>query len=216
MRQLFQGHLTGAITDHSIIAPHRLSFHMIFLVTKGEGQHYIDFQSYAYKKGSILFLTKGQIHAWEVKEENDGLLIVFSEAFLQQSFGFSSVLQYYRLFNYQLYTPIHQLEAFQFVEFMDLFSKLKREYNEPNDFAKEKIIGSLMSYLLLKAERLTRQKKLPVENEHYQKLFIDFKNLLFANYKNDRNAAYYADNLGISYKHLNEVCKATINQTAKA
>lgn len=215
LQQLFSGYLNGEITDHSIESPHRVSFYLIIFITNGQGAHYIDFQPYSYKKGSILFLTKGQIHAWEVNEKNEGFVILFTEEFIQKSFGFSQILQYYRLFNYQLYTPVVQLEKEQYHEFSDIIQKLEQEFLAPNDFAKEKIISSLLNYLLMKAERFTRQERLPVNKEDHQRLFIDFKNLLFKNYQNNRNASFYADSLHISYKHLNTVCKSTINQTAK-
>lgn len=215
LSRLFQAYNKGEILDHSIAAPHRVVFNMVLFITKGQGHHYIDFQAYPYKKGSILFLTKGQIQAWDVNEANDGFIIVFSEAFIQKSLGFSQILQYYRLFNYQLYSPVFQLDHQLYQDFLDIILKIEKEFYEQNDFAKEKIIGALMTFLFLKAERLTRQTSLPTNNESYQKLFIDFKNLLFKNYQNNRNADYYADNLGVSYKHLNTVCKTIINQTAK-
>lgn len=215
LHRLFQVYNSGEIPDHSIIEPHRVSFNMILLITKGTGQHYIDFQQYNYQEGSLLFVTKDQIQAFSINENSDGFIILFSEEFIQKSLGFAQLLQYYRLFNYQLYTPILHLNEGQFQEFLEIFHKLEGEFNWPNDFAKEKIISALMTYLLMKSERLTRQQMLLTNKEEHQRLFIDFKNSLFHYYQKNRNAAFYADKLGISYKHLNNICKAIIKKTAK-
>ena len=71
--------------DHPLDMPHRVEFYNIMFITKGTGRHYIDFRPYNYKAGSLLFISKGQVHAFEVRPDIDGFLILFTDAFLSKN-----------------------------------------------------------------------------------------------------------------------------------
>lgn len=48
----------------SLEKPHRISFYMIMYITLGSGIHFIDFQPYKFDEGSIILVSKGQVHAF--------------------------------------------------------------------------------------------------------------------------------------------------------
>ncbi|WP_222424131.1 cupin domain-containing protein, partial [Desulfamplus magnetovallimortis] len=58
--------------SHSIEEPHRLAFYVALYITKGEGRHYIDFKPYEFSRGSLLFISPGQVHAFEINPKADG------------------------------------------------------------------------------------------------------------------------------------------------
>ena len=72
--------------SHRIDRPHRVHFFIIFFVTEGKGRHFIDFQSYPYEQGTTFFISKGQVHGFEIKPDSEGFLLLFTEAFLQKHF----------------------------------------------------------------------------------------------------------------------------------
>ena len=52
--------------------PHRLDFYLILFISQGHGQHIINFHSFDYRPGSILFIAKNQVHAFNVNGGSDG------------------------------------------------------------------------------------------------------------------------------------------------
>ena len=199
----------------SLNKPHRVDFYLILFITKGTGIHYIDFRPYHYSKGSILFISKGQVHAFEVRPDIDGFMILFTEAFLSKNLIHSDILSFYRLYNYYLHSPIMQPEEIGKENFINIIREMYEEYNLSDDFAKEEILRLLLKLLLLKAERIkgtliSRHKN----SEWFIRLSI-FRNRLERHFTETRNAKEYARMMNISYKHLNEICKSIAGTTAK-
>ena len=66
-------------------APHQVSFHHIILVTKGAGKHFVDFRPYEFRKGSLIFVTVGQVHAFDLRSGMEGHVVLFTERFISRT-----------------------------------------------------------------------------------------------------------------------------------
>jgi AraC-like DNA-binding protein len=196
--------------------PHRVSFYHILFITKGTGNHYIDFRPYRYSEGSMLFISKGQVHAFEMRPDTDGFLILFTEAFLSKNLIHSDILSFYRLYNYHLHLPIMQPEEMGKNDFFHMIREIHEEYHYSDEFAKEEILRLLLKLLLLKAERIKHTLIPKEKNSEWFIRFGVFRNQLESHFTETRNAVQYAKMMNISYKHLNEVCKSVTGATAKA
>jgi hypothetical protein len=108
----------------SLEKPHRVDFYLILAITEGTGTHIIDFSPYRYREGSILFISKGQVHAFEVRPDRDGFLILFTEAFLSKNLIHSDILSFYRLYNYHLHSPVMQPEEFGKYQIFPIFPEI--------------------------------------------------------------------------------------------
>ncbi len=207
--------LRQARFKHSLEKPHRVKFYQILYITEGTGKHFIDFQEYQFGKGSVLFISKGQVHAYEVHMNTDGFVILFTEDFLSKNLIHSDVLSLYKLYNYHLGSPLLQPENIPNKNLADLINEMYEEYNNTDTFAKEEIIRLLLKLFLLKIERIT-QSSLPKKTnaERFIKFGL-FRNRVENHYAETRNANEYAKMLNISYKHLNEICKFVTGITAK-
>lgn len=201
--------------NFSLDKPHRVDFYHILYITKGIGLHYIDFRPYNFKEGSILFISRGQVHAFDVCPENDGFLILFTEAFLSKNLIHSDTLSFYRLYNYHLHLPIMQSEEIGNMNLMNIINEIYEEYYFSDDFAKEEILRLLLKLLLLKAERIKRTLIPQERNSEWFIKFGSFRNQLEKHFSETRNAKEYAKMMNISYKHLNEICKSVTGSTAK-
>ncbi len=201
--------------NHSPFLPHRVNFSIIIFITKGKGNHFIDFKKYSFQKGSIIFIAKEQVHAFDKKSTFEGFLILFTENFIWNTVDFSKSLNYSMLYNYHSNSPILNPKDMPNENFFSIIEEIYQEYNFPNSFAKEEIISSLMNFLFLKAERIFRKDLNSKREKKLAKPFNTFRNLLIKNYQNTRNASDYAQMMNISYKHLNDICKAVLRQTAK-
>ena len=133
--------------------PHRPGFYLIIYITQGSGIHRIDFRPYTFSEKSILFISKGQVHAFEVAPDRDGFLILFTEDFLTKNLTHSDILSLSRLYNYHLYSPIIEPDKATEQSFTNIIHEMYKEYNASDNFANEEILRLLLKLFLLKAER---------------------------------------------------------------
>ena len=201
--------------DFSLEKPHRVDFYHILYITKGRGTHILDFHPYHYREGSILFISKGQVHAFEVRPDVDGFIILFTEKFLSKNLIHSDILSFYRLYNYYLHSPMMHPDEIGHEKFISIISEMYEEYYSSDAFAKEDILRLLLKMLLLKAERIKRTLISDQRNAARFLQFGTFRNLIEKHFFETRNAEEYAGMMNISYKHLNEICKSIAGATAK-
>lgn len=201
--------------DHSLYHPHRVAFYCILFFSKGSGVHEIDFKPYRYSEGSVLFISKGQVQAFERHPGTDGFMMLFTEDFISKNLIHSDILSRYGLYNYHLHSPLIYPEETGEEHFSHIISEIFEEYLVSDDFAKEEILRSLLNLLLLKAERIKRTIHTEEKNTEWLIKFGLFRNLLENYFSKTRNAKDYAGMMDISYKYLNEICKSISGSTAK-
>jgi hypothetical protein len=156
--------------------PHYVEFYVIIYIARGVGAHYIDFKPYRYQKGSIIFVSRGQVHAFDVRSDVDGFVILFTDYFLSKNMIHSDILSVYRLYNYDLHEPVIQPEESDEGVFRKTVDEMCWEYLLSNDFAKEEVLRLLLRLLLLRAERLKRILIPKETNIEWFATFRDFKN----------------------------------------
>lgn len=201
--------------DFQLDQPHRVDFYHIIYITRGSGHHYIDFNPYPYTEGSIIFISKGQVHAFDERFDTEGFVVLFTDEFLSRNMIHSDILSFYRLYNYHLHEPIIQPEETGGDTFKIIVNEMYWEYLLSNSFAKEEILRLLLKLMLLRAERIKRTLIPKEKNTEWFTTFSVFKNHLEKQFAQTRNASDYAKMMKISYKHLNEVCKSITGSTAK-
>jgi len=196
--------------------PHRLGFYQILYITKGEGRHYIDFKPCEYSTGSLLFVSPGQVHAFEVNRNADGFILLFTEEFLTKNMVHSDTLTFSRLYNYHLYPPdIPPIDTSVLV-FNPIINEIYNEYIFAHTVAKEEMLRTLLKLLLLKAERIKQTLAPREKNAEWMTRFSEFRHLVAARFTETRNADAYAAMMSISYAHLNKITKAVTGNTAKS
>lgn len=194
--------------------PHRVDFYLILFITKGIGVHSVDGQRCEYHEGSMLFISKGQVHAFDVHSDTDGFVILFTESFLSKNLIHSDILSLYRLYNYHLHSPIIQPEEVG-TNLSFIIQEIYEEYNLSDNFAKEEILRLLLKLLLLKTERI-RQTFIPKgKNSEWFIKFSIFRDNLSKHCTETRIVKEYADMMNMSCNHLNEICKSITGMTAK-
>ncbi|WP_419175810.1 helix-turn-helix domain-containing protein [Desulfosediminicola sp.] len=201
--------------EHPLEKPHRVNFYQILLITKGHGQHHIDFQPYPYQPGTLLMVSKNQVHAFTVQPEVDGLVLLFTDTFLEKNMTHDDVVSLNRLMNYHLRSPLIEPAATEREEIASLIDQMVREYRNPDHFAKEEILRLQLKQLLLKIERIQHRVSTPPQNLEWFTTFELFRTLLEQHFSSTRNVVDYAEMLGKSTKHLGRICKAMTNSTAK-
>lgn len=203
------------LSNHDPFRPHRLQFYAILFIKKGAGHHFIDFKRYPYKKGSVLFISKDQVHAFERNVDRDASFLLFTEYFLERSSMGSNLMHHLTLYNYHLYSPVLQLPEDFFEVFATLVEQLDNEFNAPDDFATEEIIQSALKILLCMAERVRKTNISIRPASLYHKEFLKFQALLKQHLFTNKQVQFYANKMNISTKKLNRITQEIKSQAAK-
>lgn len=196
--------------DHNPFHPHRLGFFAILIITAGEVHHTIDFETHRMFAGDVIVMSKGQIHAFDDANEYKGFLLLFTEAFMQKYMAQSTITQINHLYNYFLNQQIiHNPDRNQ-----TLLNVLRKEL-ESTPSSLPNIVGALLAIYLLKLNNESMVSQASTDNRKME-YFNHFKNLVESNFTKTRDAKFYAAELSVSYKHLNEICKTIAKITAKS
>ena len=211
LRDLF---LRQKNVPHRIDRPHRPDFFSVILFTNGGGSHFVDFKSYPVSKGTIVYTEKGQVHAFSAKSGTAGVQVMVSDSFLRRhglcapSIGLSALRADTGM------TPLIRPGDADYDAIPPIVAAIDREYRRDDDAFREDILASLLKHLFLAIERVLSSKDSFIRTIH-SATFEKFGAILGKKICASRNARDYADFLGISYKHLNEVCKEAAGLTAK-
>lgn len=199
--------------DHNPESPHQLLFYNLIYFTEGQGRHFVDFTWYPVQANSIVYLTKDQINAFDFTGSLNGYCIVFTQAYFVECFSNLPDHFIFRLFNPQITSPILPLP--QTSDFDRYFNLLHAEYQRPEGFNQAKVLQALFTILLSKAESIKQHQTLHLEDTASVELFLKFTQLLTQQFTHSRKAMFYARELAITYKHLNDTCQKLIRKSAK-
>lgn len=198
---------------HDPEQPHQIKFYNLIYFTEGSGKHLIDFKWYPVQKNSLVYLAKDQVNAFDFSGDLEGFCVIFTEAYFVACFANLSKDFMFRLFNPQLFSPI--LQSPKENDLTVYFDLLQKEFEHTSDIHKQTILQSLFIVFISKAERIKQGQTLHIKDSKNLLKFQEFNSLLESKHQQSRSATYYADALGISYKHLNVVCKEFVHKTAK-
>jgi len=207
--------------DHLVVGhrhiekPHRHDFYAAVLFTEGEGVHEIDFQKYEVSKGSLFFLSPGQVHSWELSENIDGYIFFCSQEFYEMHYV-NQKLRNFPFFGSVSFPRKLQLNAIELEKNIRLFKELGDEF-QSKSIMKEGLMLSLMSQIFINATRLFSKDFDTLASSagiSYFKRYQDFENLIEQHFTEQKSIAYYASLMGISPKHLNRISQTVVQKTA--
>ncbi|CDF78710.1 transcriptional regulator, AraC family [Formosa agariphila KMM 3901] len=198
---------------HDPEQPHQLKFYNLIYFTAGSGSHFIDFNWFPVQKHSLIYLTKEQVNAFDFSGNLDGFCMIFTEDYFIDCFANLSKDFVFRLFNPQLFSPILQIPKTS--DFNDYFKLLQKEYINSDMFNQKSIINALFTILISKAETIKQSQTLYIKESSKIITFQKFTALIEIHLTQSRNASFYANELAMTYKHLNSICKELVNKTAK-
>ena len=197
--------------DHDPEQPHRLMFYALLYIAKGNGHHFVDFKDYPFEDGAVITIAKGQVHSFKRNLDNEGFILLFTEAFLDKSLLTSGLMQQFSIYNYQLTkSPVIHLPAEQNGYFFSFINNIYDEFLI-NDFATEEIVRSQLKILLLRLERYRQSyDRLEVRPE-----FLNFQALLNEHLFASRKVSFYAQRLYMTPRKLNEITHEAVQLPAK-
>lgn len=196
--------------NEALRIPHRLKFNSILIILQGEGTHYIDFQPYSFKKGTVLFTAKNQACSFGENLDIDCYIFEFTDEFSKKLCDDNI----FEIFDYMRYFPTLELEDKVLEIILTNIKLLNYQLEYFNDNLKESIVISLFYSLLLQLKR-QRVKNTNFIRTKDDKLYSDFIFLLRKFHKYPMKVEDYARSLGISSKTLTRILKKYTKKTTK-
>ncbi|SDW84253.1 transcriptional regulator, AraC family [Lutibacter oricola] len=186
--------------------PHRHDYYEIIFLEEGEGQHIIDYEPYKIKTPAFYFLSKGQIHFWELKKGLAGKVLLFPREFLippATAFNHEGDLA---LFNSLSKAPCVKLEDESISKINILLEEINEEYLRKSDSS----LSMLRAYVHILLVNLFRMHAKEQNNnilDNTNAMVREFRQLVSENYLTVRSVQEYADLIGISATHLRDTVK---------
>ncbi|MCA9935429.1 MAG: AraC family transcriptional regulator, partial [Anaerolineales bacterium] len=201
--------------NHILQAPHRVYFYQIVICTQGVGTHLIDFVESAYDEETLLLVSKGQVHQFQVNPANQGFLILFTSEFLYENATEINLSHSLRVFEQALFSPAIRPLPDQQQSLKTLCQMMYHEYHAPPDKLSTEVLRHLLRLILLQIERAQQINPSSQQAAPYYQEFVAFRRLVERDLGRSRNVQYYARQLAISAKKLNELARQVVNKTAK-
>ena len=99
--------LEGTPPVSTIIRPHKHQFYEVFAIKKGIIKQSVDYNEYKIAKNTIFFISQGQLHQWEQKNNSvfEGFRLMFTEEFLLLNQSNKNILFELVYLNNMYYNP---------------------------------------------------------------------------------------------------------------
>lgn len=200
---------------HKLFQPHRTDFFQIYLFTDGVGIHTVDFEPIEVSPSHILFISKGQVHAFDPNETYDGKALIFTEEFFCRTDFDRKFLQSTLLFNNNFSQSYFKINN-NFNKLNELFSEVLEELKYKSDNKKGDILHNLLYRLLLLSEReIDDQTGIKRKISTPDLLSFRFKQEVNIKFKNYKNMGFYTKLLNVSLRSLQLATSSTFNKTPK-
>ena len=198
-------------TDHA----HRHDYYTILWMKKGRGTHLIDFNTYELVENGVFFVSPGQIHQVVTPVRPEGWVITFSKAFLHMNHLSEDFLTEVNLFNSFEDRPPLQLSREVITRLENVMQGMQAIFNSSY---RHKLagMGAYLKLFLVYCEEECQVEETNFRQDHPGKqLLKDFKSLVQEHFRTQHGVGDYAGQLAVSQKHLNQVVKSLLGQTAK-
>jgi AraC-like DNA-binding protein len=202
--------LRRRVSEHTLTRPQRPDFHHLLTLTAGDLRHVVDFNDYALRPGSWLWVRPGQVHQWGDLAEAEGTLILFQQDALDPATATAARVD-------DPYAPVVTTPVAADAEAVTMAAEhLRREFQAlghlPLDIHMA-ALRHLLAVLLLRLAHLTVPAggPAPEPDETYQR----FRDAVERHFTATRRVEDYARMLGYSGRTLARATLANAGLSAK-
>jgi AraC-like DNA-binding protein len=199
--------------DHSPQRPHRITFFMMVYIERGSGTHMVDFKSYPFESGSIVFVRREQVHCFDFASQPVGKVVIFTQEFLDQVHANMRLPNYTPTHLNQSRSPVLALDSETCLSAKRIIDEVLKETSHDN--ADPLVVMYLFSAFALMLHRLRPEERHDKLSQEQSVKLARFFDLLQSHYERTRDANWYASQIGTTYKTLNQICKLATDLTAK-
>lgn len=194
-------------------AAHRHTFYEVLLITVGAGQHVIDFAEYSVQPGAMYFIRPGQVHCWQLAAPIEGYVLLFTQAFLDESHIQPDFLQQPALLLPGSYAPALYLTPAQMAIMLDITTKMYGEYHQWA-VGRVSLLQAFLQMLLIYARRFYPGQAAPEHPTAAEDLTQRFLACVEQQFARVQSVEAYAEQLAVTPNHLSTTVKAMTGATA--
>lgn len=196
------------VSDSSLVfgahePSHRIHFFALIWFSENKGDHFIDFESFPIRSNKVYLLGKNQVHSIPATRLPKARVIVFSVDFFQR-IEEPHLRQLFLPFNNEGITIPPQMAG----TMTQLFALLLSEYQGLSDPA---MLLKYLTAFLLHLYRFSKQHYLLASGEDNR--MVRLFQLLEEHYKEQRTARFYALQIGLTSKRINEILRDKMGTT---
>lgn len=185
--------------------PQRNDFYQVAWVSSGNGITVVDGKNYHYGPNTVFIVQPGQVMYISHDEGTHGTAICFNENFLMDDTHKENLLLKYNILDAAYAQPYYQLNGMAAPLIRDLIEDLRTENNQPPSvFGHRHALQYLFQLILIIVQRTIPNftgQAMDITNPNHA-LYIRFRHLLEAHFKEGWKVWQYADGLGVSEKML--------------
>jgi AraC family transcriptional activator of pobA len=194
---------------------HRTNFYHIIWFQIGSPTHLVDFNPIKINPNSLLFLNKNIVHRFDSKTKFGGKAILFTDRFFCRADSDTQFLGNSILFH-DLFS-VSQIKLQKTATFFaSLFQQMETELTNTKDNSQDDILQNLLHNFLLHSEREIRQQNFSeIRKDADLDCVMLFKNHLEKAYKDQKQVNYYAEQIMLTEKRLNQATTKVLGKTPK-
>lgn len=189
-----------SMEDVEIEWPHSHSFFSFVWFTHGSGFYVLDSEEYDIKPQRVFYVAPKQVHNWSLYDGTQGYII-----FIDQQTGLEMNLTYG--------FPYIDIDDTDVLFHTSIIENIRKELSNENKAVDGESIKAGLKYYSHLLYQIAKKKQ--VKTAQSNALIEKFKRLVLSDYSKLRTIPYYADQLGIGEKKLNETCKKNLGLSAK-
>lgn len=196
-----------------ITKPHKHNSFLYILFTKGFGKHEIDFSIYDVKPGNCFMIAPGQTHHWTLSDDCDGFIFTHTSDFYDLYFSHNRIRQF-PFFQSVQNEPMVVFSENESNEIISLMKQLLAEYKSESLFRLPKIMAFTdLVYIETSRVYLSKRNSDTFSSTLYFQKFRQLEDLVDTYFLIQKSAAFYADKMNVSAKHLNRIVKTISGKT---
>lgn len=200
--------------ENTYLQPHKKDHFCILAIQSGTVEVHIEDRIHFLKAGKISIVFPDQVHfISNASDDLSGKVILFEEVLFCSDI-LKNELSAYNV-NLSVNLNCVLLSEEEFKNSLKIIADIQNVYDTPTLIKKEQARFSIKILLLGLIESIHGQHPvLHQEKESDKLIYFRFKKLLNEHYKTQRTVQYYADQLAVSAKKLNNVTKKHCRETA--
>ncbi|HCY75406.1 MAG TPA: AraC family transcriptional regulator [Ignavibacteriales bacterium] len=189
---------------------HRHDYFFILALTKGKGDHTIDFITYMIKNNTIFFMRPGQVHRLRLKAGSEGYLIQFKRDFYLTNEKDSRLLLR-KVSSKNILQPDHNT----FKKLFAILKEISKESKNRNERYSD-VIKANLSIFFIGLVRFIQKNQLDSDeiSAFQQDRLEEFSELLNAHISKNKQPAEYAKMLNLTPYQLNKITKTASGKTS--
>lgn len=205
--------LLARVSAKRLSETERVEFFMALVVTRGRGEHLVDFERFALRAGHVVFVRPGQVQQWQPREGLEADLLLIDPVVIQPT-GKAPSTAATALLRLEDWPSRFRLETEKLASWRSLAAMLRRELDQPrlDELAAAMARELLLCLMLHMSRSATRRAAAPSPQAE---LIRRLRHELEGRIGSRPSVALLARSLRVSTSTLTRTCNDVLGHSAK-